>query len=270
MDFENDEHKKTVSRAFSNQSVVFDKIYTENRLSEYMRQKFREELLRQLTPGAQILELNCGTGMDTLFLAGQGYQILATDNADGMLAQLNGKVEQQGLQQKISMEKCDFEHLASLQPRKFNHIYSNFSGLNCTSRLDKVLLQMKPLLQPGGKVSLVIMPKICPWELVMVLKGKFRTAFRRLGSNGARAHIEHVYFRTWYYNPSYVLRVMKQDYRLLSLKGICITVPPPFMEHFTERYPGLFSFLRKADRKLEDRFPFNRCCDQYMITLQLK
>lgn len=259
-----------VSEAFSQQSDVFDNVYKNNLLSEYMRAKFRTELLQHLPAKAHILELNCGTGMDTIFLTQKGYSIVAIDNAPGMLQQLKGKIEGTELADKISVQQCNFEHLEQLQPQTFDHIYSNFSGLNCTPKLDQVLLSLKPLLRKGGKVSLVIMPKVCPWEIIMLLKGKFKTAFRRFSPNGATAHIEGVHFTTWYYNPSFVLRTLRNDYNLLSLKGISIAVPPPFIEHFVERHPRLFRFLCRIDSRIEKYFPFTYCCDQYMITLQLK
>ncbi|MNU68672.1 ubiquinone/menaquinone biosynthesis methyltransferase [compost metagenome] len=261
---------ENVSEAFSQQSLVFDTIYRENLLSEYMRQQFRTELLRTLKKDAHILELNCGTGMDTVFFAEQGYKIFAIDNAEGMLQQLRHKVHTLQLRDRIEVQRCNFEHLETLQPRKFDHIYSNFSGLNCTEHLDKVLQSFRPLLNPGGKVSLVIMPRICPWENIMALKGKWKTAFRRFKKNGTIAHIEGVHFKTWYYNPSYVIRTLKPDFKLLSLKGICITVPPPFIENFVERYPRWFSVLQGIDRRIAHWYPFTWCCDQYMITLELK
>lgn len=265
----NEENKIKVSSAFSNQSASFDRIYTGNLLSEYMRSKFREELLCYLNKTASILELNCGTGMDTVYLAQLGYHITATDNSEGMLEQIRSKVRHMNLENRIQVRRCDFEHLSDLLPGQFDHIYSNFSGLNCTPHLDKVLLQMGRLLSPGGKISIVVMPKICPWENMMLFKGKFRTAFRRFsGKAGTDAHIEGVQFKTWYYNPSYILKALKKDFRLLSLKGISITVPPPFIEDFVERYPRVYAFLCAVDKKIEKIFPFNHCCDQYMITLQ--
>lgn len=259
-----------VSAAFSRQSRVFDDLYKHNLLSEYMREKFRQEMLRHLDKDAHILELNCGTGMDTVFFASMGHKIMATDNARGMLLQLEEKVAELDLAHRIEVRQCDFERLDELRPHKFHHIYSNFSGLNCTNDLKKVLQSLGPLLHPGGKVSLVIMPKICPWENIMLLKGKPRTAFRRLTKNGTLAHIEGLRFKTWYYNPSYVIDALKSDFEVIALKGICITVPPPFIENFVERYPRLFSFLCKVDGALERFFPFTYCCDQYMITLRLK
>ncbi len=61
-------------------------------------------------------------------------------------------------------------------------IFSNFAGLNCTGKLDQVLLSFDPLLKPGGLVTLVLLPPFCVWETALVLKGKFKTAFRRFFS----------------------------------------------------------------------------------------
>jgi hypothetical protein len=117
-------------------------------------------------------------------------------------------------------------------------------------------------------VTLVLMPKICPWELAMTLKGDFKTAFRRFRRKGTKARIENIDFRCYYYNPRYIRSSLKKAFRIISVKGMAITVPPPFMERFVERYPGWFKMLCQIDSRIENYFPFNACCDQYMITLQ--
>jgi len=52
--------------------------------------------------------------------------------------------------------------------------------------LSKVLDSFDPLLKPGGMVTLVILPKFCLWETLLLFKGKFRTAFRRFFSANDR------------------------------------------------------------------------------------
>lgn len=42
-------------------------------------------LLRYLTKGGEILEIGCGSGRDSAFLAGQGYSVTATDASESML-----------------------------------------------------------------------------------------------------------------------------------------------------------------------------------------
>lgn len=260
---------KQVSEAFSRQSEVFDKLYEENKLSEFFRHQFRQEVLSHLEPNSEILELNCGTGLDAVFFAEKGHRLLATDNAPGMLSQLDKKITSKHLEKQIETQRCSFHELHQLKERRFDHIISNFGGLNCSDRLDEVLRQFSSLLKPGGKVTLMIMPKVCPWELVMILKGKFRTAFRRFRKD-TPAHIEGVNFFCYYYNPSYVQRTLKKEFRTLTLKGVFITVPPEFYQHFVERYPRLFQVLSKIDKAICKYFPFTYCCDHYLITLEKK
>lgn len=262
-------NSQDVSEAFSKQAPVFDQLNAENKLSEYLRSVYRKELLIQLKPQSKILELNCGTGLDALFLAAQGHSILATDNAPGMLEQLDKKLVKTPLQNKVTTKQLSFHDIDTLQPKSFDHIISNFGGLNCSSDLQDVLKKMAPLLNANGKVTLMIMPKICPWELIMSLKGDFKTAFRRFKKN-TPAHIEGTYFSCYYYNPSYVIKALEKEFKLLSLRGVFITVPPEFYQNFVERYPKLFAFLRKIDSVIGRFFPFNYCCDHFMITLQKK
>lgn len=267
--YKNSQNEELVSEAFSRQSAIFDQINAENKLTLHLRDIYRAEINRQAAKESDLLELNCGTGIDSLYFATQGYRVLATDNAAGMLARLDDKIAQQETPLRIATKKCSFSDLHLLGDRKFDYIISNFGGLNCTADLEQVLAQFDALLNPGGKVTLVLMPKVCPWELVMALKGDFKTAFRRFRKD-TPAHVEGTSFACYYYNPGYVIKALKQQFTLLTLKGIYITVPPEFYQGFVERYPKCYKLLRSVDRAIADYFPFNRTCDHYLITLQKK
>lgn len=264
-----DTNASYVSEAFSKQSVVFDTLNKENKISEYLRDQFRQEVLSQLKPESEILELNCGTGLDAVFFAQHGHKILANDNAKGMLEQLEKKISTYSLDKQIETLHCSFHEIHKIRNRTFDHIISNFGGLNCTEDLGGVLKQFSPLLKPGGKVTLMIMPKICPWELALVFKGKLKTAFRRLKKK-ALAKVEGVEFYCYYYNPSYVKRALKKDFDTISLKGVCVTVPPEFLQNFVERKPRIFERLKAIDKSISGVFPFTYCCDHFLITLQKK
>lgn len=260
-------NSENVSDAFSKQSTVFDKLSDENQLSQYLRATFREEVNKHLKPQSDILELNCGTGIDAVYFAQNGHTVLATDNSPGMLRQLDLKVTKHELSDKITTQRCSFHDLHNLKDKKFDHIISNFGGLNCSENLRDVLQQLSPLLSERGKVTLAIMPKICPWEISRCLKGDFKTAFRRFKKR-TPAHIEGVHFYCYYYNPGYVINALKKDFDVITLKGVFITVPPEFYQNFVEKYPRLFSFLRRVDNAISRFFPFTYCCDHYLITLQ--
>src|SRR5207253_2642657 len=132
--------------------------------------------------------------------------------------------------------------LALLKNRgPYDVIFSNFAGLNCTDELNNVLHSFDPLLKQGGIVTLVIMPTFCLWEILLLFKGKFKTATRRLFSkNGRKAHIVGELFTCWYYNPSYIIKQLKNNFDLLSCEGLCTIVPPSYIENFAEKYPKAF------------------------------
>jgi ubiquinone/menaquinone biosynthesis C-methylase UbiE len=265
-------NEQQAEKAFSRQSAIFDEIYSGNTIVNYKRARVREHMLRFLKPNSSILELNSGTGEDALYFAGQGHHVHATDISQGMQQQLSSKVVTSGMEARISNELCSFTELDNLQERgPYDHIFSNFAGLNCTGELDKVLLSFDSLLKPGGAVTLVILPKFCLWEALLVFKGKFRTAFRRFFSrNGRKAHLEGVYFSCWYYNPSFIIKTMKDKYDVLDLEGLCTIVPPSYIEGFAEKYPITYRKLRNWENKLKRSWPWRVIGDYYIISLRKK
>ena len=121
-----------------------------------------------------------GIPSDAIFFARQGHTVHATDISAVMQAMLTEKVKLHDLKGSISHELRSFTDLTNLFNRgPYDVIFSNFAGLNCTNELPKVLQSFKNLLKPGGFVTLVILPKFCLWEFLLLFKGKFRTAFRR-------------------------------------------------------------------------------------------
>jgi ubiquinone/menaquinone biosynthesis C-methylase UbiE len=265
---DNTDNEVHVSDAFSRQSIVFDEIDKASSSIVWMRERVRKEVLSYIQPGSRMLELNCGTGIDSIYFAQQGYDVMATDNADGMLAQLNEKITNLGIGNNIFSKKCSFNHLETLDEGKFDYVFSNFGGLNCTDKLYEVISGIDKVLKPGGYFTLVIMPKVCPWEMLTVLKGYFRTAFRRFKKNGTKAHLEGLNFYCYYYSPQYVIKHAGKGYVTESIKGLCVTVPPPFIENFFEKHPRSFRLLEKIENKIWDKTPFNRWADHYIITMK--
>ncbi|MBL7742129.1 MAG: methyltransferase domain-containing protein [Chitinophagaceae bacterium] len=265
-------NEQAAAEAFSRQAPLFDNLYSEDLTVQYKRKRVREHVLQYLDPGSSVLELNAGTGEDTVFFAQQGYTVHATDISAAMQEKLKEKTLQHKLQMLISNEICSFTELEKLSARgPYDLIFSNFAGLNCTSELSKVLHSFDRLVKPDGLVTLVILPRFCLWELLLVFKGKFKTAFRRFsGSKGAKAHIEGQYFRCWYYNPSFIKKEMKGSFHTISIEGLCTLVPPSYIEKFAESHPRSFSFLTNLENKWRRKWPWRSIGDYYIITLRKK
>lgn len=260
------------SKAFTRQSKVFDQLYNDDAIIQYKRQRVREHILQQLKPGSTMLELNCGSGEDAIFFAQKGYVVHATDISAGMLDVFQNKIQNSPYKNKITIEQCSFTELEFLQEKKtFDYIYSNFGGLNCTGELEKVLHSFDVLLNSGGVVTLVIISKFCLWETLLVFKGKFKTAFRRLFSaKGRRAHVEGTFFKCWYYSPSFVKKHLQNEFELIAVEGLCTLVPPSYMENFVTIHPQLFSFLKRKEDQLKAKWPWNRVGDYFIISFRKK
>lgn len=263
-------NEQQAESAFSMQSVIFDELYSDNTIINYKRDRVRTHVLKLLEPGSSILELNSGTGEDALFFARHSYKIHATDISVGMQAELKRKIGLSGLENQVSTEICSYTQLYNLKNAgPYDHIFSNFAGLNCTNELDKVLASFSDLLKPGGTVTLVILPKFCLWETLLVFKGKFGTAFRRFFSgNGAKAHIEGVYFKCWYYNPSFIIKRLKDKFDLVGLEGLCTMVPPSYIEGFAEKRPRTYQFLKNKEDRLKAAWPWKYIGDYYIVSLK--
>ncbi|HEY9002466.1 MAG TPA: class I SAM-dependent methyltransferase [Mucilaginibacter sp.] len=260
------------AEAFSWQSVVFDDLYSDNTIIQYKRERVRNHVLQYLPENSHILELNSGTGEDAIFFAGKGHYVHATDISQGMQEQLMWKVKAENLNDRITNELCSYTALDQLKNKgPYDLIFSNFAGLNCTDELDKVLKSLPQLLKPNGMVTLVILPKFCLWEALLLFKGKFKTAFRRFfSSNGRTAHVEGHYFKCWYYDPSYITKRLKGQFDVLSIEGLCTIVPPSYIEVFAEKHPSAFSFLKSWEDRLKSRWPWKCIGDYYIISLRKK
>jgi ubiquinone/menaquinone biosynthesis C-methylase UbiE len=263
-------NEQQVALAFTAQSAVFDQLYSTNGIVAYKRERVRQFLLKYLDPGSRILELNAGTGDDAIFLAKQGFYVHATDISTGMQARLKEKVSFYGMGGFVSQELCSFTSLENLNDRgPFDCIFSNFAGLNCTGDLAKVLASFDCLLKPGGTVVLVVLPRFCLWEALLIFRGKSKTAFRRFFSSGGRkAKIDGAFFTCWYYSPGFIIRALQKKFELKELEGLCTIVPPSYLENFPEKFPGLYGWLRRMEGRMKGKWPWKYIGDYYIISLQ--
>ena len=262
--------QESPARAFSKQSSTFDQIEEENLILQYMRKRIHQHCLRFFPPNAKVLELNCGTGIDAVFFAQHGMTVLATDVASGMIEKINSKIAPLNLESRISTQQCSYTELPQFPQGPFDVAFSDFGGLNCISDLTPVVEGVKRNLKSGGIVTLVVMPHICPWEILLALKGNFKVAFRRFKKAGAESHLEGEYFKTFYFSQSYIREVFGEEFSLVKLEGLCSFVPPPYFEIFPKRLKRTFKILTRLENAVRFTYPFNRAADHFIITLRRK
>jgi ubiquinone/menaquinone biosynthesis C-methylase UbiE len=265
-------NEQQAATAFSSQAKKFDDLFSGNSIIQYKRKRVRDHAQQYLLPKSNVLELNSGTGEDAIWFAQQGHHVHATDISAGMQEVLLKKVKEYHLETLVSNELRSFTALNNLKNKgPYDLIFSNFAGLNCTGDLRKVLHSFESLLNPGGIITLVILPSFCLWEFLLLFKGKFNTAFRRLFSKrGVQSNVEGNLFTCWYYNPSYIINELKNEFDLLSIEGLCTIVPPSYIENFAEKYPGAYNYLKSKEDWLKKTWPWKFIGDYYIISLKKK
>lgn len=257
---------EAVNRAFTKQASHYDADDNGNPVLQSWRRKVYAHLDQFLKPGSSILELNAGTGIDAAYLAQLGHCVHATDLSDGMIEQIKVKASDVDLHGRLTYQQLSFEDLDQLKKKKFDHIFSNFGGLNCAKDLRKVFTHFRELLRTGGYVTVVIMPPVCPWEILSILKGN-RKAFRRMGGI-ASSHLEGEYFQAYYYSLSKVRLCMGPYFKLKKVEGLGVLSPPTSRSDFPLKHPTFYKFLNNLDSEISYRFPFNRLGDHLIITFQ--
>jgi ubiquinone/menaquinone biosynthesis C-methylase UbiE len=257
-----------VNKAFSKQSVNYDADDRQNIVLQDMRQQVYNHVNRFMKPGNHILELNAGTGIDALHFTQLGHSVHATDLSDGMIEEIHKKIKNNDLQNRLTCQRLPYDNLDIITGRKFDYVFSNFGGLNCIDDLTKVAKHLSALLNPGSYVTWVIMPRVCPWELLWLLKGHPRAAFRRFSKNGVMAHLEGEYFKTYYHSLTQIKKAFGNEFKFIKAEGLCALSPPPSLGDFPVKHPGLYKFLQQVDGALRHSFPFNRWADHIIVTMK--
>jgi SAM-dependent methyltransferase len=72
------------------------------------------EALLDLTPGARVLDLGCGTGRHTVELAARGYAVTGVDLSQGMLNEASEAIARAGV--SAELVKCDATSFEPIEP----------------------------------------------------------------------------------------------------------------------------------------------------------
>jgi len=258
----------SINKGFSRQAGKFDEEDKSNVILQWMRGRVRAHVERHLEKGKKILELNAGTGLDAMYFAKQGFKVHATDLSEGMIKEIQDKIVLNNLRENLSVQQLSFTQMQQVENAPFDYVFSNFGGLNCIPDLSEVGKNLSPKLNYGSYLTLVIMPHVCPWEMILLMKGNWKRAFRRFKKHGTMANLEGEKFITYYFSPQQVKNAFGKNFKLLELEGLGTFCPPPHRKDFAAVNPSFFRSATRLDEILCHTFPFNRWCDHFIITLQ--
>jgi ubiquinone/menaquinone biosynthesis C-methylase UbiE len=256
------------SAPFDAVAARYDETFTTSSIGQAQRASVWHELIKAFHPGERVLEIGCGTGVDACFLAKQGVQVIATDSSAEMIAVASRRIRDNGQQNLVRPLLLRAENIAALPSDElFDGAFSNFGALNCVEDVTKLARDLAKILAPGASALLCWMGRTCLWEMVWYSShGNRSKAFRRLNQNGVTARIaDGALIRVHYPTLRLLERAFAPEFRLQSVKGIGLAVPPSYVEPWALRHPRLLQLCQQADSLLLGRCPGIRSLADHVL-----
>jgi SAM-dependent methyltransferase len=237
-------------RAFDQVAPTYDRANAENAIICAMRERTIAMLMARLAPGATLLDLGCGPGIDAVRLGHAGYRVTAIDSSPGMAQRTRGRVADEGLESRVRVQVVGIHELQRLGSERYAGAYSNLGPLNCVPDLGGAARGIADRLHPGGIFVASVIGRICPWEIVRYgAIGDWPRVRVRFARAFVGVPLEGRVVWTRYYSPAEFSEVFAlAGFRQIALEALGLFVPPPYLHRFHARHPRLMRGLDRLER----------------------
>jgi len=260
-----------MNSAFDSVAKEYDATFTLTKIGKTQREIVWTYLNKILSgkEGLRILELNCGTGEDAIWFAKKGHTVLATDISDKMLEVTEKKAIKNKLNNKIKTNKIDLTKIDEfISNDTFDLVFSNFGGINCIPFKDLYNLPafLSKLINPSGRLIMVIMPTFCIWEMFyFTLKFNFKKAFRRSSTKKVKVKINDEEMLIDYYPPYLVRKIFRKEFAQVALRPVGFFIPPSYLDKFFSSKHKTFNLMRKFESVIADWGTLSNYSDHFLI-----
>lgn len=215
---------------------------------QHQRAQTHAAFRRWIKPGFRVLEIGCGTGLDTVFFAHLGARVVACDPSAEMLGRTRRRIAAAAAGDRVGLLSCGLQELPQFlaaldRDEGFDAVVSNFGALNCVPSLEALGVVGCRHLRPGGAMIIGLIGRTCLWETIyFTARGQRDKAARRRAAH-AVVPVAGVEVPTFYHRRTDLHACLGQGFRLEGAVGIGVAVPPPYLEPRWQRLPGV---LRRA------------------------
>jgi SAM-dependent methyltransferase len=250
---------------FDRLAATYDREFTDSLIGRAQRNAVWAVALKTFSAGANLLELNCGTGEDAFFLAANGISVFACDTSPKMIARAEQRLQLKSSPPAVVFCQLPTERIKELAPAKrFDGVFSNFSGLNCIADLVPVASALSNLVNQGDKLLLCFSTRICLVEIFYYLARNQRDKALRRTRGRTEAILNNGSLEIFYPTVSEIRRAFAPDFRLRSTIGIGVAIPPSYLEGWARRHPAILRLLTSIE-KIAAHIPILRTTGDHVL-----
>lgn len=257
-------------RAFDGVAPVYARQNDDNRLLRALRARVLAAFFEHVPPGAHVLDLGCGPGLDVATLAARGYWVTAVDWSPAMVREAVARLAAAGLASRAEVRHLGIDEVDQLAPARFDAAYSNFGPLNCVPSLALAASRIAARLRPGGLLVASVIGRVCPWEIgVFLLRRNWTRAWVRFSRAAVPVPLNGRTVWTQYYTPAVFERTFAEaGFRRVRLCALALFAPPPYLDGFAARHPSIVRALQRMDERLGGYRPFRAWGDHFLIVME--
>ncbi len=262
---------RTIREAFDRVAPSFDTILETNPINAWMHERNLHVLRSTFRAGSRLLEMGCGTGTAAIDLARGGHKVFAFDISEAMVSEARAKVQAAGLQERVVIalgRSRDLLQVTAASPwTTFDGGYANFS-LTYEADLPGIARSLAAVLRPGSHFVCTLPNRIVLSELLVYgPQLRFRNVLWRF-TQPILKDVHGSKVKTYAFSPAEVREAFAPWFRLRSLVGVPVFLPPPYLHGQYERLGGSGRLLQGLDRRLAARYPWNRCGEHTLFVFE--
>ena len=263
-------YRNWLEAEFDNVADQYDGHITGNRVNRLLRDRSLAELRRVFRSARYLLEIGCGSGMETLPLLAEGHEILCVDVSERMLAVVREKAKAAGLSEALRTVRLPAGRLAELGPMvaggPFHGAYSTYGAMNCEEEIAAVPPALFRLLVPGAQFAAGVYNRWCLFELLGYgLTGRWSRAFGRVGSP-VRVGRSRFCVDVFAYSVGEFRALFDPWFQPERLEAVPALLPPSDLTAYAERFSRRWDVLTRVDRSVGRWWPFRSLGDHFLLT----
>ncbi len=263
---------KWLESEFDSVAYDYDEHITGNSINMLLRERSLTLMKDVFCRSKKLLEIGCGSGMETLPLLKEGHDVVAVDISSAMLEIVRKKAATEGLSDHLITKKIrasDIESLVSeFGEGNFDGCYSTYGALNCEQTLNGIPEALHDLLGKNGKFVTGIYNRYCLSEIIGYgLSFRFKRIMKRTRTP-VREGDSRFCIDVYSYSVPEFARIFDRFFTVDRIIGVPVILPPSDLDAYARKFSNNSERLNAIDFWLGKRWPLSALGDHFLMVLK--